>query len=502
MAAFQGGIAAVRLWAGGVGGQIPRWHRLLRAMSSAGPLLEYQKLVEQGKVAEDPTQQVVVAQLDSLHSQLRLAERQGLVPRNVAATASAPQPRRESSSFFSSVFNMGGMFGGKSTSASTQPTAPVASAHSAPASFPGLPKGKYVYGGVGSGKTFLMDMWFDHVSTRRKRRVHFNAFMLDVHARLHALRTSGGGGGGGADPLQHIAQDILRESYVLAFDEFQVTDVGDAMIMARLFGSLFEGGLVMVATSNRHPSELYKQGLQRELFMPVIDAIAARCDVVRLNSPTDYRLLGTQAGHTWITPESLQGVARTRNMEQVSAELEKTFRSVSKDEVPRSTLLTTQGRTVEVRRAALDRGVAFFSFEELCAQPLGAADYMVIAQRFPIVFLDDVPALSLGERNEVRRLITLVDTLYEHKVKLFVSAALPAHELFKPGGHSSSAAARTGTVDSLGVERRLTMGDEEQYGGADEVFAFDRAVSRLIKMGSTEYLKSQWLPNLHKSGAN
>jgi protein AFG1 len=153
-----------------------------------------------------------------------------------------------------------------------------------------------------------------------------------------------------------------------------------------------------------------------------------------------------------------------------------------------------------VRRAALNRGIAWFSFEELCARPLGAADYMVIAQKISVVFLHCVPTLSLGERNEVRRLITLVDTLYEHKVKLFASAALPVHELFKPGGHSDHASAHSAGAEHVGVEQRLTMGDEGKFGGADEVFAFDRAVSRLIEMGSQEYLKEEWLPNLHKSG--
>lgn len=232
----------------------------------------------------------------------------------------------------------------------------------------------------------------------------------------------------------------------------------------------------MVATSNRPPSDLYKNGLQRELFLPCIEEIERRCAVERLGSPIDYRLVGTQAGRTWLAPgtPSPEGKSSPASLEAATEELHRVFSVVCKGEEVEPHTLRTQGREVKVPRSVEQAGAAWFTFEELCARPLGAADFMVLAQHYPTLFVEGVPLLSLEERNEVRRFIVLVDTLYEHKVKLFVSAAAPPNEIFKPDGHGKG-----------------------QGGGAhehiDEVFAFDRTVSRLIEMQTQEYLVRPWM---------
>lgn len=424
------------------------------------PLAKYKALVQSKQADHDPGQLAVMKQLDVLHDSIVSLDRRGGPP----ALSAGPTPPPPTA--LASLFSFGGL--GARREAAPAP-APVA-----------VPQGRYIWGGVGSGKTWLMDMFVDSLPIRRKRRVHFNAFMLDVHARLHRMRQDGAGGAGQVDPLLTIASDLLREAYVLAFDEFQVTDVGDAMIMARLFGAMFRGGLVMVATSNRPPDDLYRDGLNRHLFLPTIDSIKAHCAVLHLSSPTDYRLLGTQLGQAWITTGGTPA-------------LQASFNTVSKGESPRATTLSTQGRAVTVRRAALDAGVAWFTFHELCAQPLGAADFIVIAQNFRVVYVADVPKLSMQERGEVRRFITLVDTLYEHKVKLFACAPLPPQHIFQPGGHAEG-------LTPTGPASRHVVGDEDAWGGADEVFAFDRTVSRLIEMQSAEYMAAQWLPHLHAPG--
>ena len=236
---------------------------------------------------------------------------------------------------------------------------------------------------------------------------------------------------------------------------------------------IVRAGIVMVATSNRPPKDLYKNGLQRELFIPCIEEIQRRCAVERIDSPVDYRLVGSQVGKTWLAPGTGKGID---HIDQAKGQLEDVFRTLSKDETPVQHTLKTQGRRVSVPRAVLGEGVAWFSFEDLCAKPLGASDYMVIAQQFPTMFIDNVPLLSMNERNEVRRFITLIDTLYEHRVKLFASAAAAPTDIFRPDGH--------GKPDSS-VEKSASH--------MDEVFAFDRTVSRLIEMGSQEYLAKQWI---------
>ncbi len=300
------------------------------------------------------------------------------------------------------------------------------------------PKGLYLWGDVGRGKSMLMDLFFEAAVVTPKRRVHFNAFMVQTHARIHYQRKCAD-----EDAIFTVAQTIAREAALLCFDEFQVTDVADAMILGRLFEQLLDAGVVIVATSNTPPRRLYEGGLNRQLFLPFIALIEEKLDVVELNGPTDYRLQRLSQVNTYITPLGPEADAKMD-----SAWLRLTDRSGGEP-----LTLTVLGRKLAVPRVA--KGVARFSFDELCRQPLAAADYLEIAQHYHTALIDHVPQLSPAERNEARRFTTLIDTLYDENVKLICSAAAPPHALYPEGD------------------------------GAD---AFRRTASRLMEMQSAEYL--------------
>lgn len=317
------------------------------------------------------------------------------------------------------------------------------------------PQGLYIYGGVGRGKSMLMDLFFHSAPVLAKRRVHFHAFMQEMHGRLRAMRQHPGirelRPGKRArddDILPALARDIARECGLLCFDEFQVQDIADAMILGRLFETLFEAGVVIVATSNRPPRDLYKDGLQRENFLPFIALIERKLDVMHLDSPTDYRLESMRAMHVYITP--LDDASDRR--------LEDYFRKLTHGAHVGPEALTVHGRAVRIPRASDD--IAFASFAELCEQPLGPADYLAIAGRFDVLFLSRVPGLSPARRNEAKRFVTLVDALYEHKVKLICSAERPPETLYPTG---------------------------------DGAFEFERTVSRLFEMQTEKYIGSQHL---------
>ena len=319
----------------------------------------------------------------------------------------------------------------------------------------GPPKGVYLYGGVGRGKSMLMDLFFSVVPLTAKRRVHFHEFMLDIHARLEtwrgvsrAKRLQYGGQTGNEDPIPAVAKQIASKTTLLCFDELQITDIADAMVVARLFNELFDQGIIVVATSNRAPDDLYKNGLNRQRFIPFIERIKETMAIVSLNGPTDYRYDRLKGAEIYFFPVNEETTAKLS-----AAFFRLTDRSVAdRDKVP-SEELTVQGRKLFVPKAA--RGVAVFSFKRLCANPLGSADYLAIARTYHTVIMVAIPQFNEENSNEATRFITLIDVLYEFGVKFLCSAAVPPKSLYQGGGSH---------------------------------FEFERTVSRLMEMRSEEYL--------------
>jgi len=306
------------------------------------------------------------------------------------------------------------------------------------------PAGVYLWGGVGRGKSMLMDLAFAEAEVEPKRRVHFHAFMIDVHARLKKARKREDG-----DPVEKVAGALADEAKLLAFDEMQVTNPADAMILSRLFAKMLDRGVRVVATSNRPPTDLYKDGLNRELFLPFIATIESRFEVVEVNGPTDYRLdrlAGVEVWHVPNGPEATEALSRA--FFQLTD-----YKVQDRDKVPSEQLEVGGGRTLHVPKSL--KGVAVFSFKRLCGEPRGAADYLAIAQRFHTVIIVGIPVMSQETRNEAARFVTLVDALYEHKVKLLASADAEPSRLYAAG---------------------------------DGSFEFQRTVSRLEEMRSAEYL--------------
>jgi cell division protein ZapE len=307
-------------------------------------------------------------------------------------------------------------------------------------------RGLYVYGEVGRGKTMLMDLFFETSAVVRKRRVHFHEFMADVHERVHAYRQEMKNGETNEhDPIQRTAAAIAGESWLLCFDEFHITDIADAMILGRLFTRLFELGVVMVATSNLAPGDLYKDGLNRALFLPFIALLERHCEVMRLEARIDFRLEKLTGVPTWYVPDDARA----------DAALDEAWRRLAGANSGTPHELVVKGHAVRIPKAAM--GVARFSFDDLCGQPLAAADFLRIAHEFHTVIVDHIPVMDLAQRNEAKRFIILIDTLYDNAVKLLASARAQPDELY------------------LGTE-------------GYEANEFKRTASRLIEMRSQVYL--------------
>lgn len=309
---------------------------------------------------------------------------------------------------------------------------------------PPAPRGLYLWGGVGRGKSMLMDLFFHHADCTPKRRIHFHQFMLETHARIQQQRERHAG-----DPIAPVAVLWAAEARLLAFDELVVTNIADAMILSRLFTALFAAGVTVVATSNREPGDLYKDGLNRELFLPFIALIRDKLEVLPLNGPTDYRLHRMAGMPTYYVPN---GPETTRATSELFFRLTD-FPVEDRDHVPSAELDVGGGRMLHVPKSL--KGVAVFSFKRLCAEARGAADYLAIARTYHTVIVVGVPVLGPEKRNEAARFVTFVDILYEWRVKLVLGADAPPDSLYPAG---------------------------------DGSFEFERTVSRLMEMQSAVYL--------------
>ncbi|MZR29446.1 cell division protein ZapE [Sneathiella litorea] len=367
-----------------------------------GPLDAYRKLIASNQLQHDPIQLLAVEKLQTLHRRLVNYD-PGTSPK------------------WTHIFRLG-------------PRKPRVEP----------PQGLYIYGDVGRGKSMLMDLFFETAPVTHKRRVHFHAFMLEVHAFMHQERQKQSRGD--EDPVIALANSITENAWLLCFDEFQVTDVADAMILGRLFEMLFDRGVVVVATSNRVPDDLYKDGLNRQLFLPFIDLLKDQLDILHLAGGRDYRLERLAEHPVYFTPLD----------DAAANEMDRIFTEMTEGYKPAPQTLTTQGRNLDVKRAA--HGVARFTFEELCARPLGASDYLTLTEHFHTLLLEDVPQLSAARRNESKRFVTLVDILYEAGANLVISADVEAEDLYPEG---------------------------------DGKFEFARTVSRLMEMRSEDYLKGR-----------
>ncbi|MFN7055436.1 cell division protein ZapE [Hyphomonas sp.] len=363
-----------------------------------GVVQQYEARVSAGTLSRDPAQAAAAEQLDALALRLSKGRKGGLF--------SKPEPER----------------------------------------------GLYLWGGVGRGKSMLMDLFFAQAAIQPKRRVHFHEFMAEVHERLDTWRRMSEADrkrspwrvkGAGDDPIAPVAKQVSAEARLLCFDEFQVTQIADAMILGRLFAMLFEAGVTVVATSNRHPDALYKDGINRQLFLPFIELLKQRCAVFELSSARDYRLDRLTEAPVWYTPLGASSAAA----------LDRAWDRLTLGAEPQHCVLTVKGRKLEVSREAA--GVARFTFDELCARPLGPIDYLAIAGNFHTLILEGVPKLSADKRNEAARFVSLIDALYEAKTKLVASAEAEPDKLYPAG---------------------------------DGAFEFERTASRLYEMRSADYL--------------
>ena len=307
-------------------------------------------------------------------------------------------------------------------------------------------KGLYVWGEVGRGKTMVMDLFFEVVPVKRKGRFHFHEFMRDMHERIKAARADIAAGKiKGDDPIRPVANDLAQSLRLLCFDEFSVTDIADAMLLGRLFTRLFEQGVVMVATSNVEPGLLYKDGLNRQLFMPFIELLGRQCDIVQLNARTDFRMEKLGGEDVYLHPHDGDVAQRFQNMWE---------RMIGSPRAA-SDAVINQGRSIHVPQAW--HGMARFSFDDLCVKPLGASDYLRLCGLYHTIFLENIPRMNRRSRNEAKRFIILIDTFYDNHIRLIATAATSPFDLYE---------------------------DKDTV----EVFEFARTTSRLIEMQSRDYL--------------
>ncbi|KAF3941435.1 hypothetical protein ABW19_dt0208106 [Dactylella cylindrospora] len=467
-----------------------------------GPIDKYRELVGEGKLRDDNHQRKIVVKLQDLHDQLTRynpptvihprvedleAKSGGLLSffgAKYDPKADQDKHTRDGNVMFSydtslapKIFDFSGLFNRKQAAPKTQYE---------PES---TPLGLYLHGDVGSGKTMLMNMFYHTLppNIQRKKRIHFHAFMQDVHRRMHKEKMKHGSS---FDALPSVAADLAEEASVLCFDEFQCTDVADAMILRRLLEEMLSHGVVMVATSNRHPNDLYKNGIQRESFIPCIQLLQTRLEVINLDSPTDYRKMSRPASGVYHDGLGADGKAH--------ADKWFSYLGDPKDP-PHPATNVIWGR--EIRVPSASGRAARFDFYDLCGKPMSAADYIELTRHYDAFIVENVPAMDINTKDMARRFITFIDAIYEAKAALVLTSEVPLGELFTAHDAAKNPTASMHDEHGLHPSMRMLMDDlgldmkalkeSSMFTGDEERFAFARALSRLNEMASTFWIENR-----------